>query len=146
MLNNVIAGAYPAPGTNVTLYHNTLWEPYPFNFDARNSGGSGVPFYRADWYRNIGIRARANLVNITVPANDSLNTIETALIKEEALENAFEGTRWADLLRVAIRRNDPAFIADKVYNKLIKSGISSGAAAAARTKLMSKDWFLPFNW
>ena len=146
LLNNGIAGAYPAPGTNVTLYHNTLWEPYPFNFDARNSGGSGVPFYRADWYRNIGIRARANLVNITVPANDSLNTIETALIKEEALENAFEGTRWADLLRVAIRRNDPAFIADKVYNKLIKSGISSGAAAAARTKLMSKNWFLPFNW
>jgi hypothetical protein len=59
--------------------------------------------------RNIGIRARANLVNITVPANDSLNTIETALIHEEALENAFEGTRWADLLRVAIRRNDPFF-------------------------------------
>ncbi|MBL7739934.1 MAG: RagB/SusD family protein [Chitinophagaceae bacterium] len=146
LLNNGIAGAYPAPTSNVTDYHNTLWDATPFNFDARNSGGSGVPYYRADWYRNIGIRARANLVTLAIPAADSLNSIESALIRETALENAFEGTRWADLLRVAMRRNDPAFIADRVYNKLIKSGISSGAASSARAKLMAKDWYLPFKW
>lgn len=144
--NNGIAGAYPAPGSDVTAYHNTLWEAYPFNFDARNSGGSGVPYYRADWYRNIGIRARAGVSNVAIPASDSLRSIEDGIIKEGALENAFEGTRWADLLRVAIRRNDPSFIADKVYDKLRKSGISSGAASAARAKLMAKDWYLPFKW
>jgi hypothetical protein len=37
-------------------------------------------------------------------------------------------------------------IADKVYDKLIKSGISAGAASQARAKLMAKDWFLPFKW
>jgi starch-binding outer membrane protein, SusD/RagB family len=145
-LNSGIAGAYPAPTSDVTNYHNTLFEQYPFNFDARNSGSSGVPYYRADWYRNIGIRSRANLVDITVPATDSLLTIENGLIKETALENAFEGTRWADLLRVAIRRNDPSFIADKVYSKLLKSGVSSSAASTARAKLMGKDWYLPFKW
>lgn len=145
LLNNGIAGAYPAPGSDVTLYHNTLSEPYPYNFDARNSGSSGVPFYRADWYRNIGIRTRANVVNISVPATDSLLTIENAVLKEGALETAFEGTRWPDLLRLAIRRNDPSIIADKVYNKLLKDG--SGNAAAARTKLMNPaNWYLPFNW
>jgi len=144
--NSGIAGAYPAPTSDVTNYHNTLSDSYPYNFDARNSGSSGVPYYRADWYRNIGIRARANLVDVAVPAADSLNTIENGLIKETALENAFEGTRWADLLRVAIRRNDPAFIADKVYNKLLKSGVSSGSAAQARAKLMNRDWYLPFKW
>lgn len=144
--NNGIAGAYPAPTSDVTNFHNTLNEPYPFNFDARNSGSSGVPYYRADWYRNIGIRARANLVNVEIPAADSLNSIEAGLIKETALENAFEGTRWPDLLRIALRTNDPAFIADKVYNKLIKSGISAGAASAARAKLMAKDYYLPFKW
>lgn len=144
-LNNGIAGAYPAPTSDVTLYHNSLWEPYPFNFDARNSGSTGVPYYRADWYRNIGIRARANLNNITVPAADSLLTIEDALIKETALENAFEGTRWPDLLRIALRRNDPSFIADKIYNKLSKDGDPN--AAAVRTKLMNPaNWYLPFNW
>lgn len=144
-LNNGLAGAYPAPTSDVSLYHNSLWEPYPFNFDARNSGNSGVPYFRADWYRNIGVRARANLNNITVPASDSLLTIESALIKETALENAFEGTRWPDLLRVALRRNDPAFIADKIYNKMLKDG--DGNAAAVRAKLMNPaNWYLPFNW
>ena len=45
---------------------------------------------------------------------DSLIQIENGLINEGALENAFEGTRWPDLLRIALRRNDPSFIADKV--------------------------------
>ncbi len=145
LLNSGIAGAYPAPGSDVTLYHNTLNEPYPFNFDARNSGGTGVPYYRADWYRNVGIRGRANLVDIVVPAADSLLTIENALLKESALENAFEGTRWPDMLRIALRRNDPAIIADRVYNKVLKDG--TGNAAAIRAKLMTPaNWYLPFNW
>lgn len=144
--NSGIASAYPAPTSDVTNYHNTLWDAYPFNFDARNSGSSGVPYYRADWYRNTGVRGRVNLVDVAIPATDSLNSIEAGLIKETALENAFEGTRWPDLLRIAIRRNDPSFIADKVYNKLIKSGVSSGAASTARAKLMNRDWYLPFKW
>ncbi|MES2894376.1 MAG: RagB/SusD family nutrient uptake outer membrane protein [Bacteroidota bacterium] len=144
--NNGIAGAYPSPTSDVTNFHNSLSEPYPFNFDARNSGSSGIPYYRADWYRNTGIRGRANVINVDIPAADSLISIENGLIKEGALENAFEGTRWPDLLRIAIRRQDPAFIADKVYDKLRKSGSSAGAASAARAKLMAKNWYLPFNW
>ncbi|HEX7844601.1 MAG TPA: RagB/SusD family protein [Chitinophagaceae bacterium] len=143
--NGGIASAYPAPTSDVTNYHNTLWESYPFNFDARNSGGSGVPYYRADWYRNTGIRGRANVMNVAIPAADSLLSIENGLIKEGALENAFEGTRWPDLLRIALRRNDPSIIADKIYNKLLKDG--SGNAAAVRAKLMNPaNWYLPFNW
>ncbi|MGB3007615.1 MAG: RagB/SusD family protein [Chitinophagaceae bacterium] len=145
LLNSGIAGAYPAPTTDVTLYHNTLFEPYPFNFDARNSGGSGVPYYRADWYRNIGIRLRANVADMVIAAPDSLIALEDGLLKEAALENAFEGTRWPDLLRIALRRGDPSIIADKVYNKILKDG--TGNAAAVRAKLMDPaNWYLPFNW
>ncbi len=145
LLNSGIAGAYPAPGSDVTNFHNTLSEPYPFNFDARNSGGSGVPYYRADWYRNIGIRLRANVTDLTIAAPDSLIALENGLLKEAALENAFEGNRWPDLLRIALRRNDASIIADKIYNKILKDG--SGNAAAARTKLMNPaNWYLPFNW
>ncbi len=144
LLNSGIAGAYPAPTSDVTLYHNTLNDSYPFNFDARNSGSAGVPYYRSDWYRNIGIRSRANLVDQAVPATDSLNQIEANLISETGLENGFEGTRWPDLLRVALRRNDPSFIADKVYAKLLKDGVPN--AAAVRAKLMDKNnWYLPFK-
>ena len=147
LFSSGIAGAYPAPTSNVTNYQNTLSDPEPaFQFDARNSGSTGVPYYRADWYRNIGIRARANVVDYAVNTADSVGSIETGLINESGLEDGFEGTRWADLLRVAIRRNDPSFIADKVYNKLIKSGISSASAGQAKAKLMRKDWYLPFVW
>jgi hypothetical protein len=45
LLNSGIAGAFPAPGSDVTNFHNTLNESFPFNFDARNSGSTGVPFY-----------------------------------------------------------------------------------------------------
>jgi len=145
LLNSGIAGAYPAPGSDVTNFHNTLSEPYPFNFDARNSGGAGVPFYRADWYRNIGIRLRANLTDMVIAAPDSLIALENGLLKEGALENAFEGTRWPDLLRIALRRNDASIIADKIYNKVLKDG--TGNATAVRTKLMNPaNWYLPFNW
>ncbi|QEC55413.1 RagB/SusD family nutrient uptake outer membrane protein [Flavisolibacter ginsenosidimutans] len=143
-INNGISGAYPAPGSDVTNYHNTLSEPYPYNFDARNSGNSGIPYYRADWYRHQGVRFRANVTNNVYAAADSLTQIENSIVTELGLENGFEGTRWPDLLRIALRRNDPAFIADKIYDKLRKDG--SGNAAAARAKLMNRDWYLPFVW
>ncbi|MFI5129393.1 MAG: RagB/SusD family nutrient uptake outer membrane protein [Chitinophagales bacterium] len=131
-----------AGGPNVTNWQKTSLSP-PYDFDARN--GDSPPF-RSSWYRNFGIRGRANLKIVTLPATDSVTNVENMILNESALELAYEGQRWPDLLRIAIRRNDPAFIADKIYNKLIKSGISAGAAAQARAKLMAKDWFLPFNW
>ncbi len=145
--NSGFAGTYPPPSgvTDVTLYHNTLTLPYPFNFDGRNSGGTGVPYYRSDWYRNIGIRARANIQNYEILAGaDSTLEVENGLILENALENGFEGTRWPDLVRVALRRNDPAFLADKIYQKLLKDGV--GNASEVRAKLMNKEnWYLPFT-
>jgi len=144
---------------NVTNYMQTFL-PYPYDFDARVAD---APAYRNTWYRNTGIRGRANLKPVVIdsvkyfnmavpnpkPLIDSLGYqkfIEDMIISEDALELAYEGQRWSDLLRVAIRRNDPAFIADKIYDKLRKSGLSANAANAARAKLMSRDWFLPFKF
>jgi tetratricopeptide (TPR) repeat protein len=148
IVNRGIAYSYDSvpggtTGRNVTNMQNTLNLPEAYRFDARN--GDAPPF-RASWYRNYGIRGRAGLKTVTLPTTDSVTNVENMIINEDALELAYEGERWPDLLRIAIRRNDPAFIADKIYNKLIKSGLSAGAAAQARAKLMAKDWFLPFKW
>jgi hypothetical protein len=164
LTNRGIAFTYdPFPGAptnrDVSNIHQTFLPP-PYDFDARFGE---APRYRAPWYRNQGIRGRAGLkevpidsaryFNMSVPAPRPLtdaeglkNAVEDIIIAEDALELAYEGERWPDLLRVAIRRNNPAFIADKIYNKLLKSGLSSGAASQARAKLMSKNWFLPFKW
>ncbi|MBS1511530.1 MAG: RagB/SusD family protein [Bacteroidetes bacterium] len=148
LVNKGIGYTYdPYPGNSVsanrdvTNYQQTFL-PWPYDFDAR---GGQAPAYRNTWYRNMGIRGRANLKPVTLPATDSVTNVENMIITEDALELAYEGERWPDLLRVAMRRNDPSFIADKVYDKLRKSGLSAGAASAARTKLMNRDWFLPFK-
>lgn len=138
--DNIPGGSNARDVTNI----QQTFLPFPYDFDARVGD---APPYRNTWYRNKGIRGRAGLkpVPVTNPA-DSLLQIENMIINEDALELAYEGNRWQDLLRVAIRRNDPSFIADKIYNKLLKSGLSAGAAGQARTKLLSKDWFFPFKW
>jgi hypothetical protein len=143
-INSGIKGAFPPPTgvTDVTNYQNTLRYPAPYNFDGREGN---IPYFRSDWYRHIGIRARALVTEDTVAIGaDSLLHIENSLINEGALENAFEGTRWPDLLRVARRRQDPAFLANKIYDKLQKDGIPG--ADAVKIKLMNKDnWYLPFK-
>jgi len=147
LLNNGIIDVYDNPAiTDKTNLMNTFGYPDPYKFDARMGT---IPNFRGPWYRNIGIRERANLVNAPLTATslqDSISQLEVSLINEQALETAFEGTRWPDLLRVAIRRNDPAFIADKVYAKLSSNPATAGFATQARAKLLARDWFLPFKW
>ncbi|MEO5562406.1 MAG: RagB/SusD family nutrient uptake outer membrane protein [Chitinophagaceae bacterium] len=164
LTNRGIKEAYdPLPGAttgrDVTNFQQTFLPP-PYNFDAREGDG---PRYRNTWYRNQGIRGRAAVKPVVIDSVKYFNMsgplprplvdvegfrrfIEDMIIHEDALELAYEGQRWSDLLRIAIRRNDPSFIADKVYNKLIKSGLSAGAAAQAKSKLLAKNWFLPFKW
>ena len=143
-INNGIGGTYPAPGSDVTDYQNTLWENEVYRFDARNSGSSGIPYYRADWYRQQGIRSRANVQNNVYAASDSLTQIENSIITELGLENGYEGTRWPDLMRIALRRGDASFITRKVGAKLRKAGMGGDAA---RVEGMSfQQLYLPFRW
>ena len=43
--------------------------------------------------------------------------VEDLIVDEYALENAFEGHRFYDLMRVAIRRGKPTYLADKVAHR-----------------------------
>jgi hypothetical protein len=125
---------------NVTNIQQTFLPP-PYDFDARSGDNPG---FRAIWRDMAGLRGRANLRPRDLIGSDSTTQVENMLVDEAALELAYEGQRWSDLLRIAIRRKDPSFIANKVYDKLLQDG--SGNAASARVKLMSGDWYLPFRW
>jgi len=121
---------------------NTMQTPYaaPFYFDARNNND-----YKNPWYRNTGIRNRAGVTALDVSFQTDMLGLEGKLIDEGALELAFEGNRWPDLLRVARRQNNPAFLAERVYQKLLKAGDPN--ASATRSKLMTPaNWYLPFDW
>jgi len=111
------------------------------------------------WNNNLGIRGRALLAPKLVPdsikvingsdttkvvlaGDDRINYIEDLIIQERSLELAFEGKRWFDLVRIATRRNDPSYLANKVAAKF------AGTADydAIRSKLMDPaNWYLPFK-
>jgi len=64
--------------------------------------------------------------------------VEDLIVNEMALEGAFEGYRYYDLMRVALRRNDPAYLADPVS---LRSGTADGTL---RSRLMdTRNWYLP---
>ena len=67
--------------------------------------------------------------------------VENMIIDEEALEMAFEGYRFYDLMRVALRRNDPSFLAKRVYARR-GEGVDSGISVDLNDK---KNWYLKWN-
>lgn len=148
LINNGIRPNYSAPSgeLDITYYERTN-ETFPFNFDARMASGAQIPVgMRGLYHRNTGIRGRVYLQNINDPIapSDTLNVMENKILDEMALELAYEGQRWGDLVRIAIRRNDPSYLADKIYEKLEKAGYSE--ASAVRQKLMTRaNWFLPLS-
>ena len=141
LLNFGIQNEYTVSGVTDKTDIEQTFEPFPYNFDARNGD---FPRFRADWHRNGGLRGRAYLERAPI-IGDSLISLENNIIEEAALELAYEGNRWGDILRIALRRYDPSFLADKVFAKLSADGNSQ--AASIRTKLISKEnWYLPFCW
>ena len=65
--------------------------------------------------------------------------VEDLIIDEDALELAFEGSRFSDLARVAIRRNDPSFLASRVAKRKGTMDMNM-----YNILLNQKNWYLPF--
>jgi len=169
-INNGVNYSFdPTPGvagrdvTNIQVSTNPttgLPDSPPYDFDARNGE---IPRYRSDWYRQIGLRSRmgdmqavidsTRSFNMTalprVKTNDAnlRNDVEDIIIAEAGLETAFEGNRWADLLRIALRRKatDPLYLANKIGAKFDAAHSSDAAAVKARLANPA-NWYLPFKW
>lgn len=80
------------------------------------------------------LATRQDTVNYQIPL------LEDMIINEMALEGAFEGYRFYDLMRVALRRGDNAYLADPIS---LRNGTVD---AELREKLMNKEnWYLPLR-
>ena len=67
-----------------------------------------------------------------IPTAYMVDKVEQMIIDEMALETAFEGHRFYDLMRFAMRREDPSFLADKVARR---AGEEAGRDEALFNKL-----------
>lgn len=94
----------------------------------------------------VGIHARGcgniqQANNFRIPSlptlADSILYVEDKIMEEMALETAFEGNRFHDLIRVAKRRNSPEYLAEKAAQKYSNSSVM---------ETLLKDeasWYLP---
>jgi hypothetical protein len=72
-----------------------------------------------------------------------IEAVEDLIIDEDALELAFEGCRFSDLARVALRRNDPKYLAERVARR--STGDKNTPNSALLNHLSNKqNWYLPF--
>ena len=78
------------------------------------------------------LATRQDTVNYQIPL------VEDMIIDEMALEGAFEGYRFYDLMRVALRRGDASYLADPVSRR------EGDVDQQLRALLMdTKNWYLP---
>ncbi|MXV17337.1 RagB/SusD family nutrient uptake outer membrane protein [Hufsiella ginkgonis] len=170
-MNNGIRSAFtpaalPVPDNVSNIMQTTLDTKSDYYFDARQGE---FPRYRSAWYVNEGIRGRASLApakvdsakffNMTIPGQENKPVtdrpgltiaMEDLLVNEAALELAFEGNRWQDLVRIALRREKitagagRAFLRDKVAAKFTAAGLPVPAGVTALGTDV-KNWYLPFK-
>lgn len=96
--------------------------------------------YNSAW--GTGPRTRANLTGVSVDDPRFLEPVEDLVMQERALELAYEGHRWFDLMRIARHREDPAYLADKVAAKFT----DQTKREEVRVRLMNpENWYLPLK-
>jgi starch-binding outer membrane protein, SusD/RagB family len=68
-----------------------------------------------------------------------IDKVEDLIMNENVLELSFEGKRYYDLMRVALRRNDPKYLADRIYSR---NGLTGTGISKDLTNI--KNWYM--NW
>ncbi len=148
--NTNMAFAVLKYGLSKTTLENKAYIPY-YEVDSVNIPDY-LDFRDRRFDNNIGIRMRGcGNVNLDttyyiIPKlttkQDSIEFVEDKIQQELALETAFEGNRFHDLMRIAFRRmktgeGDESYLADKVAAKHVNN------QAAIRTKLLnSQNWYI----
>ncbi len=105
--------------------------------------GSGIDAIRIlnyDYQFDPFTRKILGYKNLTGKLLEKQLLLEERVLEERARELAFEGERFYDLMRIARRRNDPAFLASKVAAKY-----PAGKREQIYSYLLDeKNWYIPY--
>ncbi len=135
-------------------------DDYVFRFDSTLSEEGIVEALKTKeivfkYMYTYGVRGRCYVEPIDMPQlltnKDSILYVENIISQEYALELAYEGDRWLNLLRIANRREyeDGSGGADFLSEAIAKKYEAAGQTSLAddiRTRLSNPDnWFLPLE-
>jgi hypothetical protein len=130
--------------------------PYPFFLDARFNSAP-YEYYRSPWRENNGVRGRAFLRSIPtdtlppgvwitdpraqIPTDENhpaVRWFEEHILTEAAMECAFEGHRWGDMLRIALRKKKYGENGIEFLNQTLRK-------AKPQVTVSEADLFLPIG-
>ena len=165
--SGIFNGPPPTPVNVVNVKQNFDSNP-DYYFDARDGQ---YPYFSNSWKRFTGMRGHVSLAGSLVDstkyfdmsnpglwdkpvlddkAHDLMLALEDKLVTEDGLEMAYEGVRWPDLLRIALRREKETpgsgllFLKGKIAAKFVAAGVPVPDGV---NKLGTdvKYWYMPFK-
>jgi len=161
----IFNGIPPVPTNVVNIKQN--FDPNPdYYFDGRQGT---FPVFAGPWERFTGMRQHVGLTFSTVDSTKYFDmsikgqfqkpitnahglalAIEDQLVFEDALEMAYEGVRWGDLLRVARRREKEApgtgltFMKSHISAKFVAAGLPI-PDGVNKLGASTTNWYMPFR-
>ncbi len=118
----------------------------PYYFDNEDTDSN-----EDEWILIAGLHARGcgdpiADANYRIPAlstrQDTIEYVEDLIMEEAALETVFDGKRFNDLMRVALRRGKTEYLADHVSKR---NGSSNQDMDLFERLKDSKNWYLPLK-
>ncbi len=137
--STMLVNTFSFPSTRYIIYNplNTTQDPNTMGIHSRGSG-----FSPANEYYKMPVNP-----DITDPQEQiawQQEQVENMIVDEEALEFAFEGYRFYDLMRIAMNRGDASYLADRIYAR--KGAANVDVMKSELPDLTNQqNWYLNWN-